>query len=113
DNAVATHLRSSVGRQWRALRRAQRLETFGCLAECRLEIADAEADQACLHAIDDARALTYQVFTFAVRALGVLLFEGRNSRHAAVIRFASQPAEKHALQQFRVEAVGFGAPVFT
>jgi hypothetical protein len=37
----------------------------------------------------------------------------RNSRHAAVIRFASQPAEKHALQQFRVEAVGFGAPVFT
>ena len=64
------------GRQWRALRRAQRLETFGRLAERRLEIADAEADQACLHAIDDARALADKVFAFAVWAPGVLLFAG-------------------------------------
>jgi len=38
----------------------------GALRSVGFEIADAKADQACLHAIDDARAFDLQVFTFAV-----------------------------------------------
>ena len=44
-------------------------------------------------------------------APGVLLLEGRDRGHAAVVRLAAQPAEEGALEQLGVEPVGLGPAV--
>ncbi len=53
----------------------------------------------CLHPIAD------QFFPLAVWSLGVFLFDDRNSRHAAVVLFSTQPAREGAHQQLSVEAI--------
>ena len=51
DEAQARHVASQFGqgirRQQVAFRRAKLIQTFGRLAQCRLEVADTEANQAC------------------------------------------------------------------
>ena len=49
----------------------------------------------------------------AIGPFCVFLFDRRDRRHAAVAPFTPQPAQKGAHQQFRIEAVGLGAPMFT
>ena len=102
---------SVFGGSGAALRRAQRLQALGRVAQRRLEAADAEAGQAALHPVHDAGALADQALALAVGAPGVLLREGRDRGHAAVVRLAAQPAEKGALEQLGVEPVGLGPPV--
>ena len=80
------------------------IETLGGLAQRRLEAPDAEAGQAALHSVHDPRALADQALALAVRPLGILILERRNRRHAAMVRFAAQPAEKRALEQARCRA---------
>jgi len=63
------------------------------------------------HPIYDARALAQQVFPLAVGAPRVLFSEGGDPRHAATIRFATQPAQEDALQQLGVEPVCLGRSV--
>ena len=50
---------------------------------------------------------------FAIGPFCVFLFNRRDRRHAAVAPFTPQPAQKGAHQQFRIEAVGLCAPMFT
>ena len=80
-------------------------------AQRRLEAADAEARQGALHPVHDAGALADQALALAVRPLGILLLEGRDRGHAAVVRFATQPAEEGALEQLGVEPVGLRPPM--
>ena len=108
---VAAQLGERVRRQRRALRRAQRLQALRRLAQGRLEAADAQAGQGALHPVHDPGALADQALPLAARALGVLLLEGRDRGHAAVVRLAAQPAQEGALEQLGVEPVGLGPPV--
>jgi hypothetical protein len=73
-------------------RRAQPRQALRCLGQTRLEIADAEARQGALHAVDEAGAFADQRFALAARPPGVFRLERRDRRHRAVIAFArSQP----------------------
>ena len=63
-------------------------------AQGRLEIADAEARQGTLHAVDDAGAFTDQRLVLAARPPGVFRLERRDRRHCAVVALTAQPAQK-------------------
>ena len=108
---VAAQLGERVRRQRRAFRRAQRRQALRGLAQGRLEAADAQAGQGALHPVHDPGALADEPLPLAARALGVLLLEGRDRGHAAVVRLAAQPAQEGALEQLGVEPVGLGPPV--
>jgi hypothetical protein len=92
-------------------RRAQAAEPLGRLAQRRLEAPDAEAGQGALDPVHDAGALADQARVLSVRALGILLLEGRDRRHAAGVPFAAQPAEEGALEQLGVEPIRLGPPM--
>ena len=46
-------------------------------------------------------------------ALGILLREGWDRTHFAVVALAAQPTQKGALEQLRVKPVSLGTPVLT
>ncbi len=54
-----------------------------------------------------------ELFMLAIWPFCVFLFDRRDRRHAAVAPFTPQPAQKCAHQQFGIETVGLGAPMFT
>src|SRR5271166_2557460 len=68
-------------------------------AQFGVEAADAEAGRGGFQPVDDASALADQVLTLPGRTLGVLLFEGWDRGHAAMIRLAAQPADEGTLEQ--------------
>jgi hypothetical protein len=86
------------------------------------EAADSESCQRALDPIADARALADKVLAHATRPLGVLRFQTRDRRHAAVVSLAAQPTEKgvgaaqadddetvRRVTSFRHDAIGFVA----
>jgi hypothetical protein len=85
--------------------RAQGLELARRPSEIGPEAANAEAGEIGLQAIDDARALLHKTLTLAARTSRVLVLERGDGRHAAVLRLAAQPAQKGALEEFRVEPI--------
>jgi hypothetical protein len=103
---VVPQLGQGVGRQRHALGRAQLLEPFCCLAQARLEPADAQPGQRALHPVADPGALADQGFPLAARPPGALLLQAGNRRHRAVAAVAAQPTKKGALQQRSVQAIG-------
>src|SRR4051812_43989425 len=102
---VATKFEQRVRRERYPLGGPQRCETVRRLAQRRLEGPNPEADQAPLHPIDQARALTDERLALTVGALGILLRQRWNGRHVAVIGFTAQPADEDAFEQSRVEAI--------
>src|SRR5215472_8502787 len=66
-----------------------------------------------LYPVDDARALANETFPLAAGPLRILLGERGDRRHTAMIWLAAQPAEKGALEQFGVQAVGLCPPVLS
>ena len=102
-------LLQGIDRQGAALHRLQLLQILDRFAQERFEAADAEADQRPLDAVGDARPLADQRLALAARAPGVLLLHARNRHHRAMAALAAQPAQEHAQQHRRVEAVGLGA----
>jgi hypothetical protein len=78
----------------------------GALQQGRFETADAEAGERALHPVPDAGALADDPFALAARPLGILYFDRRDRGHAAVVPFATQPAEKGALQKRGIGPVG-------
>src|SRR6202140_1479086 len=109
---VATQLSLSVGRDRLALRRPQAAKARGGPFQLRIEAADAEPNQRCLHSVDDPTSLSDEVVTLAVGPPGILVLCCRDFDHLAVITLAAQPTEKGALEQLGVETIGLGAPVF-
>jgi hypothetical protein len=103
---VAPQLGQGVGRQRHPLRRAQPRRALRCLRQTRLEIADAEARQGALHAIDEAGAFADQRFALAARPPGVFRLERRDRRHLAVIAFVPQPAKEGSFQQLDIQPIG-------
>src|SRR3954464_4923662 len=94
------------------VRRTHHLHALRRVAEARLEAPDAETDQRAFDPVHEPGALADQGLPLAARALGILLVQGRDGRHAAVGGLPAQPAEKRALKQLGVEPVRFGPPVF-
>ena len=94
-----------------ALRRAHVFQALRRLLELRIEVADAEPHQGRLDAVDDGGVLANEGLALAVGALGILLREGGDGGHLAMVPLAAQPAKKDAFQALGVEAVGLGAPV--
>jgi hypothetical protein len=62
-----------------------------------------------LYGVDDTTLLANEALALAAGSLGVLLCEGRDRRHLAVVPLAAQPAEKGAFQLLGVEPVGLGS----
>src|ERR1700704_4725981 len=109
---VATQLSQCVGRDWLALRRVQAVKARGGPFQLRIEAADAEPNQRCLHSVDDPASLSDEAVMLAVGPLGILVLHCRDLDHLAVITLTAQPTEKGAFEQLGVEAIGLGAPVF-
>src|SRR5215203_3134140 len=105
---VATKFEPRVRRERHPLGGPQRCETVRRVAQGRLERPNPEADQAALHPVDQARALTDEPLALTARALGILLRQCWNGYHVAVIGLAAQPAEEDAFEQSRVEAICLG-----
>src|SRR3954465_8208980 len=105
--AEQTKFEQRIGRERHPLGGPQRCETVRRVAQCRLEGPNPEADQAPLHPVDQARALTNEPLALTVRALGILLRQRWNGRHVAVVGFAAQPADEDPFEQSRVEAICF------
>jgi len=61
-----------------------------------------------LYGVDDTTLLANEALALAAGSLGVLLCEGRDRRHLAVVPLAAQPAEKGAFQLLGIEPVGLG-----
>jgi hypothetical protein len=80
-------------------------------ASGRLEAPEAETDQRALDPVHEPGARPDQGLPLAARALGILLVQGGDCRHAAGGRLAAQPAEKSALEQLGAKPVRFGPPV--
>ena len=76
----------------------------------RFEVADAEARQCPLYPVDNACALADEIFPLAAGPLCVLRRERGDRRHTAMIWLAAQPAEKGALEQLGVQAIGLCPP---
>jgi CubicO group peptidase (beta-lactamase class C family) len=72
----------------------------------RIEAADAEPRQGRLDAVDDRGVLANKGLPFPVGALRILLREGADSGHLAVVPLAAQPAEKGALELLGIETAG-------
>ncbi|OWK19799.1 hypothetical protein AJ88_37345 [Mesorhizobium amorphae CCBAU 01583] len=67
-------------------------------AQIGFEAANVEASEDCLDAVDDPCTLADEIVSFTFRTAGLLLL---------------QPAKKGARQQFDIEAIRLGAPMFT
>src|SRR4051794_6187780 len=98
---------SVLGGSGPPLGRLQGGETVRGVAQRRLEGPNPEPDQAALHPVDQARALTDEPLALTARALGILLRQCRDRRHVAVIGFAAQPADEDPFEQSRIEAICF------
>src|SRR5260370_41694456 len=99
---VATQLSQCVGRDWLASRRVQAVKARGGPFQLRIEAADAEPNQRCLHSVDDPTSLSDEAVMLAVGPLGILVLHRRDLDHLAVITLAAQPAEKGAFEQLGV-----------
>src|SRR5262249_39431187 len=108
---VALQFGERVGRNGLALGRAQLFEALRRLLKLGIEVANAEARQRGLDAVDDRGLLANEGLALAVGAFVILLREGRDGSHLAVVPLAAQPAQKGALELLGVEPVGLGAPV--
>ena len=64
-----------IGRESHSLWRAQRRQPLCRLTQIRPEIADAEARQSALHAVDDAGAFAHQHLPLAARSPRILQIE--------------------------------------
>jgi hypothetical protein len=106
---VAPKFEQRVGRERHPLGRTKHCETVRGVAQRRLEGSNPEADQAPLHPVDKARALTDEPLALTVRALGILLRQRRNRGHVAMIWFAAQPTDEDAFEQPGVESICFRA----
>ena len=95
---VAPQLSLRVRRHGSTLRRAQSFQLLQGFGEGRPESANSETGETSLHSVDDARLLLDQALALAARPLGVLIFDGGNRSHAAVLRLTAQPTEKGALE---------------
>src|SRR4029077_11592753 len=82
---VAPHLSLCVGGDRLALRRAQVVKARGGPFQLRIEAADAEPNQRCLHSVDDPTSLSDEAVTLAVGPLGILVVYCRDIDHLAVI----------------------------
>ena len=92
-------------------RSAQRRQKLWRFSQLRLEATDAEPGQIRLQAIDDAGALTDQVFPFTAGPLGVLFLDRRDRDHSAIAPFAAQPSQEHPHQHGSIEPIGLGPSV--
>ena len=108
---VALQLGERVGRNGLTLGRAQLFEALRRLLELGIEVANAKARQCRLDAVDDGGLLANEGFALAMGTLAILLHEGRDGGHLAVVSLAAQPAQKGALELLGVESIGLGAPV--
>src|ERR1700704_4153170 len=81
---VATQLSQCVGRDWLALRRVQAVKARGGPFQLRIEAADAEPNQRCLHSVDDPTSLSDEAVMLAVGPLGILVLHRRDLDHLAV-----------------------------
>src|SRR5262249_58936509 len=86
---VALQFGERVGRNGLALGRAQLFEALRRLLELGIEGANAEARQRRLDAVDDGGVLANEGVALAVGALGILLREGRDGGHLAVVALAA------------------------
>src|SRR5678815_29515 len=93
------------------LRRVQAVKARAGPFQLRIEAADAEPNQRCLHSVDDPTSLSDEAVMLAVGPLGILVLHRRDLDHLAVITLAAQPAEKGAFEQLGVETVSLGAPM--
>lgn len=66
-----------------------------------------------LHPVDKPGPLTNQRLVLAVRPFAILLLKGRDRRHAAMVDFAAQPAEKGTLEQPGAAPICLGPPVLS
>src|SRR5262249_17938568 len=108
---VALQLRERIGWDRLALGRAQMFQALRRLLELGIEAADAEPRQRRLDAVDDGGLLANEGLALAVRALGILLRDGRDRAHLAVVPLAAEPAEEGGFELLGVQPVGLGAPV--
>ncbi|WP_287307146.1 hypothetical protein [Mesorhizobium sp.] len=92
--------------------RNMRAKCIGSFAQIGFEGANAEASEDCLDAVDDPCTFADEIVSFTVRTAGLLLIDGWDGCHAAVALLAPQSAKKGAHQQFGIEAIGLGAPMF-
>ena len=74
-------------------------------SEIGSEAANAKPGEIGLQTVDEACALSDQGLTLAAGSSRILVLERRDGRHAAMLRFAAQPAEEGALEEFRVETI--------
>src|SRR5215471_3177052 len=79
---VALQLRERIGWDRLALGRAQMFQALRRLLELGIEAADAEPRQGRLDAVDDGGLLANEGLALAVRALGILLRDGRDRAHS-------------------------------
>ena len=86
---VSLEFGQSVGRDWLALGCALCLQPLLCLSQLGIEAPDPEPDQCCFHAIDEPALLANQALALAAWSLGVLVLEGRDCGHAAVVGLTS------------------------
>src|SRR5205085_10078175 len=91
----------------------QHFEPFRCALQFRIETADAQSDQGCFHAINEAASLTNKTLALAARPLAILLIECWDGHHFAVITLATQPSQEGTLQVLRVQPIGLSTPVLT
>ena len=94
-----------------ALRRAQGIQALQSIAQGRLEAPHTQTRQGRFDPVHDPGALAHQAFALAGGAPGIFFRKGRNGSHVTMLRLASQPAEKHALEQGGVEPVSLGTPM--
>ena len=84
----------------------QRRKLLRCFAQLGIEAPNAEAYQCRFHSVDETRTLAHQLFTLAVRTLGILLVQRRDRRHGAVLFLTTQPAQDGTLQKPNIQPVG-------
>src|SRR5260221_4440705 len=108
---VPTYLSQRVGRDWLALRRAQAVKARAGPFQLRIEAADAEPNQRCLHSVDDPTSLSDEAVMLAVGPLGILVLHCGDLADLAVFTLAAQPAKKGAFDQLGVEPIGLGTPM--
>ncbi|MBA1142372.1 hypothetical protein [Mesorhizobium neociceri] len=109
---ITAQLGSASFWQGHTFRRMQSFQFLGCLAQIGFEGANAETSEDCLDAVDDPCTFADEIVSFTVRTAGLLLIDGCDGCHAAVALLAPQPAKKGAHQQFGIEAIGLGTPMF-
>src|SRR5262252_10386909 len=63
--------------------------------------------------VDDPCALPDEALTFPAGSSRILVLGRGNRGHAAMLRFAPQPAEKGSLEEFRVEPICLRPPVLS